>query len=229
MNNKRSYLLGMSVLGICLIISVCKYRSYERTVEVKGLCESEVAADRVIWPITYKIVADDIEQLYYQIERDNDKILSFLTAGGIEKEYITIAPPKLSDKYAEEYGDNDRTYRFIATNVVTVCTDRVEEVIKLMARQSELIKMGILIGGNNWENQIEFTYEGLNSIKPQMIEEATRNAREAAEKFAKDSGSKLGKIKRANQGIISIENRDGNTPYIKKVRVVTTITYYLRS
>ena len=76
---------------------------------------------------------------------------------------------------------------------------------------------------------MEFQYEGLNDIKPQMIEEATRNAREAAEKFAKDSDSRLGKIRTANQGTFTIENRDSNTPYIKKVRVVTSVTYYLKN
>ena len=99
-----------------------------------------------------------------------------------------------------------------------------------MSEQSELLKRGIVTGGGSqWENPVEFKYEGLNSIKPQMIEDATRNAREVAQKFAKDSGSRLGKIKTANQGTFSIENRDSNTPYIKRVRVVTSVTYYLKN
>ena len=93
-----------------------------------------------------------------------------------------------------------------------------------MSNQSELLKQGIVTGGGSWENPVEFKYEGLNDIKPEMIEEATRNAREAAQKFAKDSDSRLGKIKTANQGTFTIEDRDSNTPYIKKVRVVTTVT-----
>ena len=100
-------------------------------------------------------------------------------------------------------------------------------VLNLMSRQSDLLKKGVVTGGNSWENPVEFKYEGLNDIKPQMIEEATMNAREAAEKFAKDSQSRLGKIKTANQGTFTIENRDSNTPYIKRVRVVTSVTYYL--
>ena len=99
-----------------------------------------------------------------------------------------------------------------------------------MDKQSELLKKGIVTGGGSqWENPVEFEYEGLNEIKPGMIEEATQNAREAAKKFAKDSGSRLGKIKTANQGTFTIENRDSNTPYIKKVRVVTSVTYYLKN
>ena len=119
-------------------------------------------------------------------------------------------------------------HRFIAKNIITVCTSDVESVLALMGRQSELLKKGIVLGGaNQWENPVEFRYEGLNEIKPSMIEEATMNAREAAQKFAKDSGSRLGKIKTANQGTFTIENRDSSTPYIKKIRVVTSVTYYL--
>ena len=102
-------------------------------------------------------------------------------------------------------------------------------MLELRAEQAELLKKGVVTAGNNWENTIEFKYEGLNNIKPQMIEEATKNARETAEKFAKDSQSRLGKIKTANQGTFTIENRDSNTPYIKKVRVVTSVTYYLKN
>jgi hypothetical protein len=87
----------------------------------------------------------------------------------------------------------------------------------------------VVAGGTQWENPVEFKYEGLNDIKPQMVEEATRNARETAIKFAKDSGSRLGKIKTANQGTFTITDRDSNTPYIKQVRVVTSVTYYLKN
>ena len=112
---------------------------------------------------------------------------------------------------------------------MTVCTGKVDTVLELMNRQTELLKKGIVVGSeNSWSNPVEFKFEGLNDIKPEMIEEATKNAREVGEKFAKDSGSRLGKIKTANQGTFTIENRDSNTPYIKKVRVVTSVTYYLK-
>jgi hypothetical protein len=206
-----------------------KYRSYDRTVNVKGLCEREVMADKVIWPVVYRVMANDIQSVYDQTDRNNAEIVSFLKSGGIDASEITVSVPEISDKYATEYGSNDRAYRYIAKNVVTVCTSDVGKVMELMSRQSELLKKGIVSGGNDWENQVEFKYEGLNGIKPEMIEEATKNAREAAEKFAKDSDSRLGKIKTANQGTFTIENRDSNTPYIKTVRVVTSVTYYLRN
>ena len=220
-------MIGLVVLGLMIPRAVGKYRSYDRTVNVKGLCEKEVMADKVIWPVVYKVMADDIQSIYDQTDRNNATIKAFLQSGGVDASEITVSVPQISDKYANEYGSNDRTFRYIATNVITVCTDKVEVVLELMSKQSELLKKGIVTGGNSWENPVEFKYEGLNDIKPEMIEEATKNAREAADKFAKDSDSRLGKIKTANQGTFTIENRDSNTPYIKKVRVVTSVTYYL--
>lgn len=221
---------GLVVLGLMIPRAVDKYRSFDRTVNVKGLCEKEVKADKVIWPVVYKVMANDIESVYSQTDRNNEEILSFLKDGGISDADITVSVPAISDKYANEYGSNDRAFRYIAKNVITVCTSDVDKVLSLMARQSELLKKGIVTaGGESWENPVEFRYEGLNSIKPEMIEEATRNAREAAEKFAKDSDSSLGKIKTANQGTFTIDSRDSNTPYVKKVRVVTSVTYYLKN
>lgn len=222
-------MVGLIVLGLMIPRAVEKYRSYDRTVNVKGLCEREVMADKVIWPVVYKVMANDIQSVYDQTDRNNETIRAFLMSGGIDASEITVSVPQISDKYATEYGSNDRAYRYIATSVITVCTDKVDVVLKLMSEQSDLLKKGIVAGGNTWENPVEFKYEGLNGIKPEMIEEATKNAREAAEKFAKDSDSRLGKIRTANQGTFTIENRDSNTPYIKKVRVVTSVTYYLKN
>ena len=222
-------MLGLVVLGMMFPRAVDKFRSYDRTVNVKGLCEKEVKADKVIWPVVYKVMANDIQSIYDQTDRSNAMIVDFLKAGGIDAAEITVSVPQISDKFANEYGNNDRAYRYIATNVITVCTDDVDGVLELMSKQSDLLKKGIVTDGNSWENPVEFKYEGLNEIKPTMIEEATMNAREAAEKFAKDSDSRLGKIKTANQGTFTIENRDSNTPYIKKVRVVTSVTYYLKN
>ena len=222
-------MVGLVVLGLMIPRAVSVYRSYDRTVDVKGLCEREVKADRVIWPITYKVMADDIRSIYSQLDGSVATIKDFLLSGGLSEDEISVSVPSVSDKFANEYGENQRTFRYIAKNVVTVCTDKVDLVLALMARQSELLKKGIVTESNDWENRVEFSYEGLNDIKPEMIEIATMNAREAAQKFAKDSGSRLGKIKTANQGTFSIVDRDSNTPYIKKIRIVTYVTYYLKN
>lgn len=223
-------MIGLIVLGMMMPRAVDKFRSFDRMVNVKGLCEKEVKADKVIWPVVYRVMANDVQSVYDQTDSNNAAIIDFLKAGGIKDSEITVSVPEISDKYATEYGSNDRAFRYIAKNVITVYTSDVDAVLALMSRQSDLLKKGIVTGGSNqWENPVEFKYEGLNEIKPEMIEEATRNAREAAEKFAKDSDSRLGKIRTANQGTFTIENRDSNTPYIKKVRVVTSVTYYLKN
>lgn len=220
---------GLIILGTMFPTAVKEFRSYDRTVNVKGLCEKEVKADKVIWPLSYKVVANDVQSVYDMTDSGNAKIVEFLKSGGIPESEISISVPQISDKYASEYGSNDRAYRYIATNVVTVCSDRVDSVLALMDRQQELLRKGVVVIGGSWENPVEFRYEALNELKPSMIEEATKNAREVGQKFASDSGSRLGKIKTASQGVFSIENRDSNTPYIKKVRVVTSVTYYLKN
>lgn len=222
-------MVGLVVLGLMIPRAVSVFRSYERTVDVRGLCEREVQADKVIWPVTYKVMANEIESIYYQTDATASAVLKFLKEGGINESEITVSAPQISDKYASEYGGNDRAYRYIAKNVITVCTSDVPAVLSLISRQSELLKSGIVIEGSSWENPLEFKFEGLNEIKPSMIEEATRNARDVAKKFAKDSESSLGKIKRASQGVFTIESRDSNTPHIKRVRVVTSVTYYLKN
>ena len=222
-------MVGLIVLGLMIPRAVEKYRSYDRVVNVKGLCEMEVKADKVIWPIVYKVMSDNVQSIYSQTDVSNSVIVDFLLAGGITQDEIAVSVPQISDKLANEYGDNNRAFRYIAKNVVTVCTSDVDKVLALMSNQADLLKKGVVVAGNDWENPVEFKYEGLNEIKPQMIEEATKNAREVAEKFAKDSDSKIGKIKSANQGTFSIEARDSNTPYIKRVRVVTSVTYYLNN
>ncbi len=222
-------LIGLVFLGAMFPVAVSKFRSYDRTVTVKGLSEKEVKADKVIWPIPFTVVGNDLNTVYSQINRNISEIKDFLVSGGVSEDEITVSMPTISDKYAQEYGNNDRTYRYFTKSVVTVCTGNVDTVLTLMPRQSELLKKGIIGTGNSWDSQVQFQFEGLNGIKPEMIEDATRNAREAAEKFAKDSESRLGKIKTASQGTFTISDRDSNTPYIKKVRIVSSVTYYLKN
>lgn len=226
---KKVIVIAVAVVlaGAMLPLSVAKLKSYDRTVDVKGLCEKEVKADKVIWPLTYKVMGNDLSTALSEVDADNERIMSFLRKGGIADADITVKAPVISDKYANEYGNNDRVYRYLCTCVITVCTSEVDKVLSLQTGLSELMKGGVVLTANDWENQTQYKFEALNNIKPEMIEEATANAREAARKFAQDSGSRLGKIKSATQGTFSIEDRDTNTPYIKKVRVVTYVTYYL--
>ena len=214
--------VGASLLGNAIRAA----RADDRVVSVKGLCEREVKADNVICPFAYKEGGDDLQQLYKTIERKNGIIIAFLKDAGIGEEEISVAAPKVVDTRTEWSGSQNR-YTYIVTSVVTVCTDKVDEIINLQAQQGELLQQGIATT-SGWEFPTVYTFTKLNEIKPSMIETATKNARESAEKFAADSDSQLGKIKRATQGQFSITDRDSNTPYMKNVRVVTSVDYYLK-
>lgn len=223
--------VGMIVAGWLLYRGVVHFKDSDRVVSVKGLAEKEVKADRVIWPLVYKIAGNDLASLYNTIESNNSKIVAFLKSNGIAEDEITVSPAEVFDMDAERYVSQGVKYRFNVTSVLTVSTGKVDLVVELMSRQGDLLRQGIAVGsGDDYRYRTQFLYtsESLNAIKPAMIEEATRNARIAAEKFARDSESELGKIKRANQGQFSISDRDANTPYIKTVRVVTSVDYLLR-
>lgn len=221
--------IAIIVLGSMLPIAVKDFRAFDRTVTVKGLCEREVEADKVIWPINYRVASNDLSDLTAKMESNRRTIAQFLKDGGIDESEITFSAPKISDKYSQEYvGTDNRRFRYISQNVITVSTEKVSKVQPLTTRVQELLKAGVIVSSENyWDDNIQYLFEGLNEIKPDMIHEATANARVAAEQFATDSDSKIGKIKTASQGTFSIEDRDATTPQIKRVRVVTSLTYYL--
>lgn len=219
-------MVGLIVAAVVLGSALKEARADDRVVSVKGLCEREVKADNVICPFAYKEGGDDLQLLYKTIERKNGIIVRFLKEAGISEEEISVAAPKVVDTRTEWSGSQNR-YAYIVTSVVTVCTNKVDEIIRLQAEQGELLQQGIATT-SGWEFPTVYSFTGLNEIKPAMIETATKNARETAERFAADSHSKLGKIKRATQGQFTITDRDSNTPYMKNVRVVTSVEYFLR-
>ena len=223
-----SFLIGMIILGCSLNIMVDNFKSYDRCVTVKGLCEKEVMADKVIWPIVYKQGGNDLSELYNTVQKMNSTIIEFLKGAGVPDSEITTNAPSITDTRTNLYGER-KNFNYIITAGVTVCSNQVEKIVKLQTEQAKLYEKGIPVGmGENWSHPTTFSFTGLNDIKPAMIEEATVNARQAAEKFAKDSNSKLGKIKSATQGQFSVSERDNNTPYIKNIRVVTNVVYYLK-
>lgn len=220
--------IGLLLLGVFIERGFSEFAGRDRSVNVKGLAEMEVPADKVIWPLVYKSLGNDLNALYEEIKRSNRTITEFLKEKGLTDKEISINAPVIVDMKAERYGNNqDSPYRYNVTTVITVTSNKVDLVRGLITEQGELLKRGIAITTGDYQYNIQYEYTGLNTIKPQMIEEATKNARQAAEKFAKDSESTLGKIRHANQGQFSISDRDPNTPHIKKVRVVTTIDYSL--
>lgn len=220
--------LGLSCLGYFLSSSAIKFKEYERTVTVKGLSQKEYPANIVLWPIKFKIVDNNLQNLYKQIENDTKNVVGFLEKNGIKNDEITKYQPAIIDKYADSYSSNNNIrFRYVATRTINVYSKDVKKVREAILKSIILGKKGIVLLENRYENRIDYIFTQLNKIKPAMIEEATTKAREVAQKFAKDSNSKLGKIKKARQGQFIIRDRDNNTPYIKTVRVVSTIEYYL--
>ena len=218
---------GFALLGSNISSGIESFVNRDRIVTVKGLSERQVKADRVIWPVGFRELGDDLQDVYGRIEKRKDQVVAFLKEAGLTDAEIEVASPQVTDAQAEMYANQKSRYRYSMTQTVTVSSDKVDLVRDLLVRQSDLIKAGVtLVGDYSWRTSFQFT--GLNTVKPAMIEEATKNALASAEKFAQDSGSSLGKIRRANQGQFSITDRDSNTPYIKSVRVVTTVEYFLK-
>ncbi len=227
-NSRGANFLGLLALGICLIMAVGKFNSSKQTVNVKGLAVMEVNADHVIWPLVIQDVDNDLISLNARMEDKVSEILSFLRENGISADEISVSAPSVYDRNANRYSNEYVAHRYQMQEVVTVSSDNVELVRSLISKQGELIRKGIATISSDYEYQVQYDFNGLNEIKPAMVETATRNAREVAQKFADDSGSRLGKIQTASQGQFSISDRDSNTPHIKIVRVVTSITYYLK-
>jgi len=220
-------LLSFSSLGYFIFSSVDKYKQYDRSVTVKGLSQKEYKANIVLWPIKFVVLDNDLSNLNNTIESNTKTILDFLEKNGIDKSEINIQVPSITDKLANDYSNNNLKYRYLGSRVINIYSTNVDKIRKDISKLSQLNKKGIIFRVNDYDTKVEYIFTKLNEVKPQMIEESTKKAREVAQKFAKDSNSRLGKIKTAKQGQFSITNRDKNTPYIKKVRVVSTIEYYL--
>jgi len=221
-------LLGLAALGYLLGDAAIRFKAFERSVTVKGLSEQEYPADVVIWPIQFTLAGNELADLYATLEDNTARIRSFLQEAGIEAAEVTVSAPVITDKSAQSYGGAQQPeFRYSALQTVTVYSAEVERVRGVMSRLVDLGKQGIALTGGDYQNQTEYLFTRLNEVKPAMIEEATANAREVAQKFAQDSNSRLGKIRQASQGQFAISPRDRNNPHIKKVRVVSTVEYYL--
>ena len=231
---KNTSWLKIGLLSIAIIIAgffvsetLWKSTKNNRKVNVKGLSEREVKANLAVWPMEITITDNNLTSLNKEIERQKKIVLNFFKQKGFTDEEINAGVSNITDAKANLYGNNKQNFRYLSRTEITL---RTTDITKIKAAQKESINLasqGILINSKNTWRPVEYLFTGLNSIKPEMIEEATKKAKEVAEKFAQDSNSKVGKIQSASQGLFSISNRDSNTPDIKKVRVVTTVIYFL--
>jgi hypothetical protein len=203
-------------------------RASSRYVTVKGFAEREVPANLALWPIVISETSSDLLTLQQRVEASQAKILAFLDESGFPAGERTVGAPRITDREAQGFVPpaGQRMERYVAEATVTVRTADIDKAREAMARSGELVKKGVALI-RSYEYDTQYLYTALDEIKPQMIADATRDARRAAEQFAEDSGSQVGTIRSAQQGFFSIEDRDRFSPEQKTVRVVTTIEYLL--
>lgn len=217
--------LGLAGAGWFAAQGMAHLRTADRYVTVKGSADKLVDADLAVWPITFTVNGNDLTGVQAAITGNAGTVREFLGKAGFQPTEITVSPTRVEDRWAYSYGDNRPPERYRATASVTLRTEKVKQLLPVISRSGELLNAGVLITEGS---DPQYDFKALQSIKPALIAEATANARKAAEQFAKDSGSVVAGIRTANQGTISIEDRDQTSPFIKNVRVVTTVEYFLK-
>lgn len=229
---------GAWVLGA----QIKQTRLADRYVTVKGLAERTVKSDLAIWSISFRASGDDFKTVLSQEDAQRKTVLDFLRKEDVADSEIAIGPPSVLDREAMEYGSvQGKQSRYILSQTVTVTSQDVDRISAANQKVGELLQQGVILASSSGMSgsQLTYKYNGLNSIKPDMITEATKNARAAADRFAQDSGSNVGSIRQASQGNFSISAANagsqtdsggyGNadSSLMKTVRVVTTVEYYL--
>jgi hypothetical protein len=234
-------LTGLALGGYFIGTGIARFKSETRTVTVKGLVEREVKADQAVWSLRFRRASNDLQDAHALIVSDRDTALSFLKKQGFNDEEISRQPTRTIDKLAREYGQSEgnERFRYVATASLIVTTTKVDLVTKAIGATEELLKSGVVLDGQDYDGKSNPRYvvTTFNALRPQLLAEATKNARTTAQQFASDSGARVGKIRSANQGAIQIFGSDGNdesAPYsptstpTKKIRVVSTFEFELR-
>jgi hypothetical protein len=225
-SKKGKYLfIGLALVIFSIIMSVAVFLSAKdfskqgSYVEVKGLSEKIVKADTAIWSLSFEVKSNNIDMLYADIEKNITTIKAFLVEKGFEATEINVAPVNI---YQDTY--KDAAFRYNSTNQVSVYTKKVDLAKSSSNETLLLVKKGVVLN----QNFISFEFSDLNSIKPEMLAEAIKNARDTASQFAKNSGSQVGSVTRGNQGVFDITDKDPGSPEYKKIRLVSTLRFLLK-
>jgi uncharacterized protein len=223
MENIKSYSVWiisavLLVFSIIFFLSARAFSDQGKYVEVKGLSEKIVKADVAIWSINFDVKSNNIDSLYADIEKNLSAINSFLKEKGFEDSEINVAPVNI---YQDTY--KDALFRYNSTTQLSVYTKKVDLVRSASKETLLLVKKGVTLN----QNSINFEFSDINSVKPEMLAEAIKNAKDSASQFAKESGSKLGGVSRGNQGVFDITDKDPGSPEYKKIRVVSTLRFLL--
>ena len=231
MSSKFNYItisISLILSSIILAFGISKISQDNRTVSVRGLAEQEVDADLAVWKMSYSIGQNDLSLLQKNLDSNNKIIIDFLNQYNLSQEEISVLAPEINDVTTNIYLDTTRrAFNYVVKQSILIRSSKIQNVMEASKNTTELLGKGIAIS-SDYDNKVNYYFNGLNQIKPKMIEEATKNARVAAEQFARDSGSKVGKIQTASQGLFSIEDAAPGLDYKKNVRVVTTVVYSLK-
>jgi uncharacterized protein len=235
---------GLALAALILGRSIERFKTEDRFIAVKGFSEREVKSDFVVWTITTRVANNDLSEGSKSIDEAKNKVIDFLIKNGIKQEEIIQNNLVVNDKKAQEYGNNmGDSYRFIIDKKIQVRSSDVDNIQKVSRMTDDLLKAGVALSNrNDYEGALKFIFTRLNEIKPEMLAEATRNAKEAALQFTRESNTKLGNLRKANQGLFSIIDRDdflsgqGDRMYspmsgsdiYKKVRVVVNVDYSIK-
>lgn len=224
-----SLAVGLALAGWFVGNALLRARAAERFVTVRGFSEQEVAADLVIWPLSFVVTGNDLATLQQRYEGAAARIAEFLRKEFPENE-CSVSAPRVTDREAQGgFSQGNRPVdRYVAEGAVTVRTGKIDIAKAAMRRSSELVREGVPLV-RSYEQNTEYLFTQLDKVKPAMIAEATKDARRAAQQFADDSGARVGAIRRAQQGLFTVDNRDPFSPEFKKIRVVTTVEYFLDS
>ena len=233
--------LGFALLGYGVVQAVQRGREFDRYLTVRGASEREVKATLAIWPLRFAVTAGDLPTLKERMEQARATVIDYLKGQGISEAEVSLGLPTISDRHElGDYGQNPNLNlpRYRATLALVVRSRAVDTVKTAIQKVDQLLTQGVTLAGGDYSDRPEFSYDGLNEVKPEMIAEATANARQSAEKFAADSQSHVGGIRKATQGVVDLYDRDADrldksparvsrSPEIKVLRVVTTVEFFL--
>lgn len=224
---------GVAAAGFFVSNGLERFRMADRSVTVKGLAEKDVESDFAVWTLSFRRAGAEFNGVQQALVGDREKVLAFLRERGFAAEEMQVRPLQVQDLLAREYAQGNVPFRFNGTGQVLVRTSRVAVVEKAALALDPLIQAGVQLGSEGQAGGPRYQLRGFNDAKAPLLAQATRNAREQAEKFAAEAGAKLGPLKSANQGVIRITGDDGNdfddgSSRGKRLRVVSTFEYELR-
>lgn len=223
---------GIAVAGLAIGHGLERFRLADRSVVVKGLAEKSVESDFAVWTLPFRRGGNAFGEVQKSLAGDRDAVLGFLQARGFKDEEIEVRPLAVQDLFAREYGSGNQPLRFNGTGQVIVKSARVAEVEAATLAVDPLIQAGVQLSSDG-ERGVDYQLRGFNDAKAELLSAATGNARQQGEKFASEAGARLGPLKSANQGVISIggddgDGSDGSRSRLKRLRVVSTFVYELR-